>query len=65
MPKCKPCKAILKRVRITKRGKVVSRGSGIGHRKVVKSPKRKRRLRRSQPLAPAAARIVRKLVGRQ
>ncbi len=65
MPKCKPCKAVLKRVRITKRGKVLSRGSGIGHRKVIKSAKRKRRLRRNQPLAPEAARIIRKLAGRQ
>jgi len=63
MPKFKPCKGILKRVRITKNGKVVSRGAGVGHRKVVKTKKQKRRLRRARPLDPVAARICRKLIG--
>ena len=63
MPKCKPCKGIVKRVRITRNGKVVRRGSGVGHRKVVKTKRQKRRLRRAKPLAAPAARALKRMLG--
>ena len=63
MPKQKPCKGLVKRVRVTKNGKVVRVSSGVGHRKAVKSAKRKRRLRRVKPLSPVTARQVKKLLG--
>ena len=50
MPKLKPCKAMRSRVRVTKNGKVVSKSCGTVHRRVVKSPKKRRQLKRIRVL---------------
>jgi large subunit ribosomal protein L35 len=63
MPKMKTNKGLAKRVRVTRRGKVVSISAGFAHRRTRKSAKQKRRLRRVRPLAPAAAKVVRKTIG--
>lgn len=62
MPKQKPSKGVRRRVRVTKNGKVVSKSSGSVHRRVVKTPKQRRRLRRIRPLHPVAARTLKKLL---
>ena len=62
MPKQKPSKGLTSRVRVTKNGKVVSKSCGSVHRRVVKSPKRRRRLRKIRPLHPTAAKIIKKLI---
>lgn len=46
MPKHKPCKGLLKRVKVTGTGKVSFRRSNTGHLKSVKSAKRLRNLRK-------------------
>jgi ribosomal protein L35 len=63
MPKLKPCKALRKRVRVTKNGKVVGKSSGTVHRRVVKTPKRRRQLKRIRVLDNVAAKIVKKMLG--
>jgi len=63
MPKGKPCKGLVKRVRVTKNGKVMAKGSGSTHRRVVKTAAAKRRVRRIRALEPAAAAMVRKAIG--
>ncbi len=62
MPKQKPNKGLRRRVRITKNGKVVSKSCGSVHRRVIKSPKRRRRLRRLRALHPTAAKTIKKLL---
>lgn len=62
MPKQKPSKGVRRRVRVTKNGKVVSKSCGSVHRRVVKTPKQRRRLRRIRALHPVAARQLRKLL---
>ncbi|MBP5233403.1 MAG: 50S ribosomal protein L35 [Planctomycetes bacterium] len=62
MPKLKPCKAMRSRVRVTKNGKVVSKSCGTVHRRVVKSPKKRRQLKRIRVLDNTAAKKVRKLL---
>jgi ribosomal protein L35 len=62
MPKQKPSKGVRRRVRVTKNGKVVSKSCGSVHRRVVKTPKQRRRLRRTRALHPTAARQLRKLL---
>jgi large subunit ribosomal protein L35 len=63
MPKFKPRKSVKKRFRLTATGKVVCRGSGSVHRRVLKSAKRKRRLMRTKPLHAHAARAVKTMLG--
>lgn len=63
MPKMKPCKGILSRMRVTKNGKVVRPSAGTAHRKAIKNAKRRRQLRRIKPLSPTAAKLVKKLIG--
>lgn len=62
MPKQKPCKAMRARVRVTKTGKVVSKSCGTVHRRVVKSPKRRRQLQRIRVLDNTAAKKIKKLL---
>lgn len=64
MPKMKPCKGLRKRVRITKNGKVVSKSAGSSHRRAVKNAKQRRRVDRTRPLHPTAAKIVKKLIAK-
>lgn len=62
MPKQKPCKGLRSRVRVTKNGKVVSKSCGSVHRKVVKSPKRRRQLKRIRVMDNTAAKKIKKLL---
>ena len=59
MPKQKPCKSLVKRVRVTLNGKVMAKGAGGRHKRAVKSPARKRRLSKIRPLEGAAAKQIR------
>jgi ribosomal protein L35 len=63
MPKPKPCKALVKRVRVTKKGKIVARPAGNVHRRVVKSAKRRRRLSRARVISSSAAKPLRQGLG--
>jgi large subunit ribosomal protein L35 len=63
MPKFKPNKGVLKRVRVTRNGKVVVVGAGTEHRMANKNAKRKRRMKRHKPLSNTAAREVKRLIG--
>jgi len=63
MPKLKPHKGLLKRVRITARGKVVRKMSFAGHLMSGKSGKRRRQLRRKATLVGRTARNVRRALG--
>ncbi len=59
MPKQKPCKSLVKRVRVTRTGKVMAKGAGGRHKRVRKSPAQKRRLSKIRPLEGAAVRQIR------
>jgi len=63
MPKQKPCKGLLRRVRVTKNGKVMSKQSGSTHRRVVKTAKQRRQKRRIRALHPTAAKIIKAQIG--
>jgi len=63
MPKLKPCKGLVKRVRVTKNGKVLARGCGSVHRRVRKSSKQKRRLYKSHVLSADGVKGIKKLLG--
>jgi ribosomal protein L35 len=63
MPKQKPCKALVKRVRVTRQGKVMAKGAGGRHKRVVKSSARRRRLSKVRPIEKAAARQIRQGLG--
>ena len=63
MPKGKPCKGLVKRVRVTGTGKVLAKGSGSTHRRVVKTAAARRRVRQKRPLHPTAANIVKSALG--
>ncbi len=62
MPKQKPCKGVRSRVRVTKNGKVVSKSAGVSHRRAIKTPKRRRQLKRTRPLHPTAAKKLKGLL---
>lgn len=59
MPKQKPCKSLVKRVRVTRNGKVMAKGAGSRHKRVRKSPQQKRRLGKVRPLEGAAVKQIR------
>ncbi|MDR3078298.1 MAG: 50S ribosomal protein L35 [Planctomycetota bacterium] len=59
MPKQKPCKSLVKRVRVTRNGKVMAKGAGGRHKRAGKSPSQKRRLSKIRPLEGAAVRQIR------
>lgn len=64
MPKQKTKKSILKRFRITKKGKVL-RGQSFGrHLSVTKNRKRKRRLSKTVLTKPSYAKRVKKVLGK-
>ena len=48
MPKSKPRKAVLKRMRITRKGKVLAKSPGRRHLLSGKTRKRKRQMRRTE-----------------
>jgi large subunit ribosomal protein L35 len=60
MPKLKTHRSSAKRLRITKRGKVVAHKAYASHLLTHKSKKRKRNLRKSRVLEAAAVRSVRR-----
>ncbi len=47
MPKSKPRKAVLKRIRVTRNGKVLAKAPGSRHLLSSKSGKRRRQMRRT------------------
>jgi len=63
MPKLKTCKGMKKRVRVTKRGKILRRRAGAGHLLSGKSAKRRRKLRRATIVTPGDKRRMIKLLG--
>lgn len=63
MPKQKPCKGLVKRVRVTPTGKVMAKGAGGRHKRVRKSATQKRRLSKTRPLEKAAAKQIRQGLG--
>ena len=62
MPKLKTKKGVVKRFKITKSGKVKKRWANRGHILSKKSPKRKRKLRRSSYLVATDAKKVRRMM---
>lgn len=64
MPKQKSVKGLVKRVRVTKNGKVLSASAGSQHRRAIKTPKQRRRLSGTRPVQPTAAKAIRKVMGR-
>ncbi len=62
MPKIKTRKGIKKRVKISKKGKVLIKRSGKSHLLTTKTRKRKRKLRSPNTLEGPAAREFKKLL---
>jgi large subunit ribosomal protein L35 len=62
MPKVKTKRAARKRVKMTGTGKLRRAGAWKQHKLEAKSPKRRRKLRQSQPIAKADEKRIRKLV---
>jgi len=60
MPKMKTHRSSAKRMRITKRGKVVAHHAYASHLLTHKSKKRKRNLRKLRVVEPAAVRKIRR-----
>jgi len=65
MPKNKPHKGLLKRVKISKTGKVRHKACGTGHLKSRKSSKRLRQLRKDTCIANNEIKRAGKLLGRR
>lgn len=63
MVKLKTKKAVVKRMRVTKTGKVLRSHTKTGHFQTVKSPKQRRRLRRSTLVSPAFAKEAARMAG--
>ena len=63
MPKQKPVKGLVKRVRVTKNGKVMAKGAGSSHRRVIKSAKQRRKLSKVRPIEKTAAKQIRQGLG--
>jgi len=62
MPKLKTRKAILKRFKVTKTGKILRRAVGQDHYRMKKSGKKKRKLRKWIELSRPEAKRMRKLI---
>jgi large subunit ribosomal protein L35 len=65
MPKSKPHKGLLKRIRLTKTGLARHNKSGRKHLRSGKSPKRLRRLRQSSIMPTGVARAMSRLLHRR
>lgn len=63
MPKLKTRKAVAKRVRVTRNGKVLRHRAGKRHLLSSKNARRRRRLRRVVGVAPGEARRIKRLLG--
>jgi large subunit ribosomal protein L35 len=64
MPKQKTHSGTKKRFKLTGSGKVMKQQAGMRHNLEVKSSDRKRRLNQDQVMAPADAKIIKKLLGK-
>ena len=64
MPKQKTHSGSKKRFKITGSGKIKKQQAGMRHNLEVKASKRKARLNQDQVLAPADAKVIKKLLGR-
>jgi len=63
MPKAKTNKAVKKRVKVTKTGKVLLNRAGRGHLLSKKSSKRRRHMRKKKVASPADAVRLKKMLG--
>jgi large subunit ribosomal protein L35 len=64
MPKQKTHSGTKKRFKVTGSGKIMKQGAGMRHNLEGKSSKLTRRLNAEQVLAPADAKIIKKLLGK-
>jgi large subunit ribosomal protein L35 len=64
MPKQKTHSGAKKRFKITGSGKIKKQQAGMRHNLEVKSSKQKRRLNQDQIVAPADAKMIKKLLGK-
>lgn len=65
MPKLKPHKGLLKRVKVTAKGKIVRHQANKGHLMSSKSSQRRRRLRRVSKVDGTNVRVTRRLLALQ
>lgn len=65
MPKAKPHKGLLKRIRISKTGKVKHNSAGYKHLRSSKTPTRLRRLRRGSYMSSAETKRLSRLLMRR
>jgi large subunit ribosomal protein L35 len=63
MPKVKTRKSVLKRIKVTARGKLLRHRVGAGHLKSRKSPKRIRRFRKPAEISKGFRRQTLRLLG--
>lgn len=63
MPKYKPNKSALKRIKVTGRGKLMRKHPGAGHLKSVKSSKRIRHFRKDVAVPAVFVKTVKRLMG--
>ncbi len=63
MPKQKTNKSLLKRVKVTGRGKIRRHSPGAGHLKSVKSPARLRRMRKEKGFPSVFEKHAKRLLG--
>ena len=64
MPKQKTHSGAKKRFKVTGTGKIMKQGAGMRHNLEKKSSKLTRRLNEEKVLAPADAKVIKKLLGR-
>ncbi|MFZ4079324.1 MAG: 50S ribosomal protein L35 [Microbacteriaceae bacterium] len=64
MPKQKTHSGTKKRFKLTGSGKVMKQQAGMRHNLEVKASDRKRRLNQDQVMAPADAKVIKKLLGK-
>jgi large subunit ribosomal protein L35 len=64
MPKQKTHSGAKKRFKVTGSGKIRKQGAGMRHNLEVKSSVQTRRLSKDKVLAPADAKVIKKLLGR-
>jgi large subunit ribosomal protein L35 len=64
MPKQKTHSGTKKRFKVTGSGKIKKQGAGMRHNLEVKSGKQKRMLNQDRVLAPADAKVIKKLLGK-
>jgi len=63
MPKFKPKKALIKRFKITKNGKILRRSSGLDHYRAKKSGNQVRRGRKWVEVSQTETKTIKRLLG--